>query len=116
MIRYVALLKRRSGLSHDQFLDRWLGEHQALALEMPRVRRVQFHPAVIVEGSPQQFDGIGYLDFDSLEDLEMSLASEHALKVRAHTATFADSESVVRVVVNTSSMARNPFNDSSRDD
>jgi len=45
------------------------------------------------------FDGVGFLEFDSVQDLTSSLASEQAVALRAHTATFADAASVVRAVV-----------------
>ena len=99
MIRYVAVLRRRPGTTVEEFLSAWLIEHQSLARALPHVRDVAFHPAVQMEGMVDSYDGIGHLDFDSVDDLRSSLASEHAATLRAHTATFADTESVVRVVV-----------------
>lgn len=102
MIRYVAVLRRRQGSSVEDFLSAWLDEHQALARALPRVRTVCFQPSVQVPGMESAYDGVGFLDFDSVDDLVSSLASEQALALRAHTATFADPASVVRTVVVTS--------------
>lgn len=99
MIRYVAALRRRSGSSVEEFLESWLGEHQSLAWELPLVRSVVFQPAVDVPGMDQVYDGVGFLDFDSVDDLRSSLSSNQALALRAHTATFADASSAVRAVV-----------------
>jgi hypothetical protein len=99
VIRYVAALRRRPGSSAEQFLEAWLGEHQRLAHALPNVRAVLFQPSVVVPGMDLPYDGVGFLDFDSLDDLQSSLSSEQALALRAHTATFAETESVVRAVV-----------------
>lgn len=99
MIRYVAVLRRRASSSREEFLAAWLGEHQSLARALPHVRAVSFQPAVPVPGMEQTYDGVGILEFDSIEDLRSSLSSEQALALRAHTATFADPASVVRAVV-----------------
>ena len=99
MIRYVAVLRRRPGSSTEEFLAAWLGEHEPLARTLPHVRGVAFQPAVAVAGMEQEYDGVGVLEFDSIEDLQSSLASEQALALRAHTATFADPASVVRAIV-----------------
>lgn len=99
MIRYVAALRRLPGSSVEAFLEAWLGEHRALARALPHVRSVVFQPSVPVPGMELSYDGVGFLDFDSLDDLRASLSSDQALALRAHTATFADAESVVRAVV-----------------
>jgi uncharacterized protein (TIGR02118 family) len=99
MIRYVAVLTRRPGSSTEEFLTAWLGEHQQLARALPLVRRVEFQPSVEVAGLPTSYDGVGFLEYDSVADLQASLASEQALALRAHTATFADSDAAVRAVV-----------------
>ncbi|MBI1377322.1 MAG: EthD family reductase [Frankiales bacterium] len=99
MIRYIAVLRRRPGSTTEEFLAAWLGEHRALASALPHVRSVLFQPTANVPGIDQAYDGVGFLDFDSVEDLRRSLASEEALALRAHTATFAEPGSAVRVVV-----------------
>lgn len=108
MIRYVAALRRRPGSSVEEFLEAWLGEHQSLAWELPLVRSVVFQPAVVVPGMDQTFDGVGFLDFDSVDDLRSSLSSDQALALRAHTATFADASSAVRAVVDPDAGAAGP--------
>jgi len=99
VIRYVAVLTRRPGTTVEDFLSAWLGDHRELAAALPRVRRVEFLPALSVEDVAQGHDGVGFVDFDSLEDLRFSLASDQALRLRAHTATFADAGATVRLVV-----------------
>jgi uncharacterized protein (TIGR02118 family) len=105
VIRYVALLRRRAGTTRSEFLDAWLGEHRRLAGALPRVRLVEFTPTISIDGSAPEFDGVGFLEFDSLADLQHSLATPDAAALRIHTATFADSDAAVRSVVDTSSDA-----------
>lgn len=99
MIRYVAMLRRRDGDVLEDFLATWLGEHRSLALALPLVRRVAFHPTVRGPGPDPDYDGVGFLDFDSRADLERSLSSPEARHLRQHTGTFADPERVARAVI-----------------
>lgn len=99
MIRYVAMLRRREGSTLDEFCAAWLGEHRSLALALPLVRRVGFHPTVQGSGPDPEYDGVGFLDFDSLDDLQQSLASAEAKRLREHTGTFADAGRAARAVI-----------------
>lgn len=98
MIRYVVVLRRRDGVDRAAFLEAWLGEHLTLARALPGVRMVAFHPTVDDE---DVHDGVGYLEFSSEADLRECLMTEEAHRLREHTATFADPESAIRVVVDT---------------
>ncbi len=99
MIRYVAALRRRTGTSRLEFETAWLGEHRALARALPQVRRVDFRPGLPIDGLPGAYDGVGFLDFDDQTALRASLASSIAKRLREHTATFADADSAVRLVI-----------------
>lgn len=97
MIRYVVMLRRRPELSREDFLAAWLGQHLAMARDLPGVVDAVFMPSASVDSD---YDGVGYLDFVDLEAMQAALATQAALTLRAHTATFAASEEVVRCVVN----------------
>ncbi len=97
MIRYIVLLRRCEGVSREEFLRSWLDDHAALAKALPGVQELAFHPCV----NDAEYDGVGYLTFLSESDLEHCLASESARRLRAHTATFADTASIIRTVVDT---------------
>ena len=100
MIRYVVLLRRAEGIDREQFLRVWLGEHRTMAQNLPGVLLVSFYPTV---ARNDDFDGVGYLDFPDAESLENALNTDDARRLRAHTATFADAASTIRVVVDTDS-------------
>ncbi len=93
---YCVVLKRRAELSRAEFLHAWLGEHRALAVQLPGVVSVVFMPTA--DGT-QGADGMGLLSFASSADLERALNSEIARRLRAHTATFADSAAATRLVL-----------------
>ena len=103
MIRYVVLLRRAQGVDREQFLRVWLGEHQEMARKLPGVLEVGFHPTV---SGQDDFDGVGYLEFGSTDDLNNALESQAAQQLRAHTATFSDPASTIRVVVDTDEWTR----------
>ena len=99
MIRDVAMLRRRDGGALEDFLATWLGEHRSMAQALPLVRRVAFHPTVRGPGPDPDYDGVGFLDYDSRADLERSLSSPEAGRLRQHTGTFADPARVARAVI-----------------
>ncbi len=89
MIKLVFTIRRRDGMSRDEFQRYWRNEHAALVerhAEVLRIRRyVQTHgrdtPADIalaeVRGSePRYYDGVAELWWDSVEDLLEASGSE----------------------------------------
>lgn len=94
MIKMIALLKRRDGLSHDAFVAHWVETHAPLAERVPGIRRyVQSH--ILAERTREDIaeialdiDGIAELWFDDSAALE---AAHHTPQMRgllADGATF----------------------------
>ena len=77
----IILLTRRADATHDEFVQWWLGQHQPLARQLPKLRRGVFNvvesPA---EGEP---DGVSELWFDTQADFEAAYASEIGQQVVA---------------------------------
>ena len=77
----IILLTRRMDATHEEFVQWWLGQHQPLARQLPKLRRGVFNvvesPA---EGEP---DGVSELWFDSQADFEAAYASEIGQQVVA---------------------------------
>jgi hypothetical protein len=92
---YCVVLKRRPDVTRAEFLALWLGEHRALALQLPGVLDAVFMPTA----EDDEVDGVGLLSFASPDDLRHALSSDVAKQLRAHTATFSDSDAAVRVVL-----------------
>ena len=94
---YFVLLTRQAGLTREEFLAAWLGEHRRLIGELPGlVRASQLPVADQADGGP---DGVGMLYFRTGADLRTALASAASAKLRAHTETFARSAEAVRLLL-----------------
>lgn len=79
MFKVMIVLTRRADLSHDEFAQWWLGEHRALAAELPGIRRLCFN---VIEGDADA-DGIAEQWFDSQDDFTAAYASEQGQHVVA---------------------------------
>jgi len=95
MIKLAFCLRRRAGLSREDFQRYWLDEHGPLVREHAgtlRIRRyVQLHTeghplnAALREsrGGPEAFDGIAELWWESLEELAGAMATPEGRRVGA---------------------------------
>lgn len=78
MVKLVACLKRRPGMSREEFQRYWKDVHGPLVRSVPEFNRylrryVQSHTLSDtvpgVDTSPSPFDGVAELWFDSLDDV-----------------------------------------------
>jgi uncharacterized protein (TIGR02118 family) len=81
MQRVVIYLKRRTDLLQPVFFDWWLGQHRALAEQLPGLRRY----IISLAADPQDgtFDGMAELWFDDLVTADAALASPAGQTARA---------------------------------
>jgi uncharacterized protein (TIGR02118 family) len=73
MQRVVIYLKRRADLPQPVFFDWWLGQHRALAEQLPGLRRYIISLAADAPDGP--FDGMAELWFDDLAAADAAFAS-----------------------------------------
>jgi len=72
MIKVLALLNRRDGISHDEFTRHWFDIHGPLALAVPGIRRyVQSHITETltrpdIQETDVDVDGIAELWYDDM--------------------------------------------------
>lgn len=91
MVKLVFCLRRREGMSQEEFLAYWLDNHGPLVrshAETLRIRRyVQLHPLETsaaadalrgVRKGPEPFDGVAELWFDSEADIAAAGGSDAA--------------------------------------
>ena len=94
MIKSIALLTRKDGMTHEQFVRHWVDIHAPLAHAVPGLRRyVQSHilgerkrpdiPALEVE-----IDGIAELWYDDAETMARAMASPESKALHADGALF----------------------------
>lgn len=74
MVRLTALLVRNPALTHDEFVEHWLGHHGPLIANTPglakHIRRYEQHLRVPEEwAGTQEFDGMTVQWLDSVDDL-----------------------------------------------
>ena len=81
MQRVVIYLKRRTDLPQPVFFDWWLGQHRALAEQLPGLRQYVISLAADAQDGP--FDGMAELWFDDLAAADAAFASPAGQTARA---------------------------------
>jgi len=71
MVKFMGLLKRKPGMTREEFWKHWREVHAPLVLRTtPGLRRYVLNPAVILpSGREFQYDGIVEIWYDNLEAL-----------------------------------------------
>jgi len=69
MVKIIVMLKRKSGITMEEFSKYWYEEHGPLVLTiMPGVKKyIQNHTVRLTGGEEPRFDGVVELWFDDLE-------------------------------------------------
>ncbi|GAA4524038.1 MULTISPECIES: EthD family reductase [Nonomuraea] len=89
MIKVVAVIRRKPGLSREEFLRFWQEEHPALVLALPGLRGYRQNPAV--EHRKQwPWDGSAELWFDDVRAVKAAFDSPEAGPLRAHEEHFIE--------------------------
>ena len=74
MYKHIALLVRKEGMSHEEFVQYWQTNHTPIAKDIEGV--VRYHQVLPTEPEHAEFDGIAELYFENLDDLHEALGSE----------------------------------------
>jgi uncharacterized protein (TIGR02118 family) len=118
VIKCIGLIRRKPGVSREEFFRHWRDDHGPLAMKIPefggRIRKyVQIHRTDTSAQSaearynqsslPIEYDGAVELWFDSLEDMEKAfraLSDPMACKeLRADEDTFIDNQNTLSLMV-----------------
>jgi uncharacterized protein (TIGR02118 family) len=76
MIRRISFIKRKAGLTTDEFFARWMGRHAELLSQLPGLRGLRFTRIERCTPEAPGWDGLGESWFDSLEDFDRAFATE----------------------------------------
>jgi len=76
MIKRVSFLRRKDGMSREEFFAHWTGPHADIVKQMPGVRGLRFGKVQSWTPSESGWDGVGELWFDSIEAAEQAFAAE----------------------------------------
>jgi len=76
MIKRISLLRRKAGMSREDFLAHWMGPHAEIVRQLPGLRGLRFN--VVDRWSPDEagWDGVGEVWFDSAEAALAAFATE----------------------------------------
>jgi uncharacterized protein (TIGR02118 family) len=77
MIKLIAFLKRKPGMTMEEFKQRWVVEHTKISAQLPGVHGYRINIAIEEQetGEPR-YDGTAELWWDSLEDMKASFATQ----------------------------------------
>src|SRR5919109_1216872 len=83
MQRVVIYLKRRPDLLRPRFCDWWLGQHRALAEQLPGLR--QYIISLAASGPETIVDGLAEVWFDDMATLRRVTASDVVKAAQQHS-------------------------------
>jgi uncharacterized protein (TIGR02118 family) len=93
MIKLIALLKRKPGMTQQEFAARWLNEHTKLSAKMPGLREYRINIAAAHQPDDDAgpvYDGTAEQWWDSMEAMEAAFASPEGVTAGADADSFAD--------------------------
>lgn len=97
MPKIVDLLVRKDGYTHEEFAERWQGEHADLAKDLPGLER--YVTSVPTDPSEAEYDGVLELYFEDMATLGEAFNSDLAAEVQADAAEFIDLDAGPRLIV-----------------
>jgi uncharacterized protein (TIGR02118 family) len=83
MIKRVSLLRRKDGMSREDFFAHWTGPHADIVKQLPGLRGLRFGRVQSWTPPEAAWDGVGELWFDSVEAAQAAFATEPLRSVLA---------------------------------
>jgi uncharacterized protein (TIGR02118 family) len=88
MVKMVQLLVRKAEYTHEEFVERWRGDHAALAKKLPGLQK--YTTSVPNAPDRSEYDGVVELYFEDMAALKAAFDSETGDEVMADAAEFVD--------------------------
>ena len=85
----LGILRKKEGITHEQFVNHWMQKHAALCVKLPKLRRYSVNLVDRARFPKFGYDGFSELWFDSEEDLVAALASPEGKTLLADLPNFA---------------------------
>lgn len=80
MVKLIAFLKRRPGMTREEFAQRWVHEHTKISARLPGLLGYRINIATERQpaGTPDEpiYDGTAELWWNSIEEMEASFETE----------------------------------------
>lgn len=103
MVKMITLLKRKPGVSREEFSDHWFHPHGDIIMgTIPGVRKYVQNTAIIMGQRECEYDGIAegwFDDMDSLSNALSVLRSENGVVIREDEEKFLDRSKMISIVV-----------------
>ncbi|MCC6945233.1 MAG: EthD family reductase [Thermomicrobiales bacterium] len=64
MFYVVFLVKKKEGMSQEEFVRYWIGEHTPFTAKVPGLREYHCYPMIGFDGATPPVDAIAYIGFD----------------------------------------------------
>ena len=94
MVKLIAFLKRKPGMSREQFARRWVESHAKMAAQLPGLRgyRINIATARQPEGTDPEpvYDGTAELWWDNIDAMEAAFATDLGQRAGADADEFAE--------------------------
>ncbi len=94
MVKLIAFLKRKPGLSKGEFTRRWVEEHTKLSTRLPGLRGYRINIATNRQpegpGPEPVYDGTAELWWDDIEAMEAAFATDLGRRAGEDADGFAD--------------------------
>lgn len=87
MVKVMVVIRRKDGISRDEFVREWCETHPAFVRRLPGIRGYRQNLAV-EHRKPWPADGIAELRFDSVKDVAIAFDSRAARELFAHEDEF----------------------------
>jgi len=85
----LGILRRKDGITHQEFVDHWLHRHATLCVQLPGLCRYSINLVDRQRFPNFDYDGFSELWFDSEEALNAGLQSPEGKSLRADLPNFA---------------------------
>jgi uncharacterized protein (TIGR02118 family) len=76
MIKRISFIRRKEGMSEDEFFAYWTGPHADIVRRMPGVRGLRFGRVQAWAPEEARWDGVGELWFDTMEAAKAAFSME----------------------------------------
>jgi len=100
MIKVIATLHRKPGMSDDEFLGYWKQVHVPLVARLPNLIGYVINPLLETMDDARPYDGVAELWFENRERFEDAMASPERDAARADLGKFTDLTRMTRAIVN----------------
>lgn len=78
MVKLIALLKRKPGISREEFAKRWLDEHTKISTQLPNLLEYRINIATQrqQDNGEAEYDGTAEMWWESIDAMEAAFQSD----------------------------------------